>query len=115
MIPHLPVPHRRSNVRAPVSLPARVFADGFEQALELECSDLSSTGMFVRGAPPLVRGDEVLLEFVPPGTTLSIVVDAVVVRKRIGGARGFGLRFARMPRNDTDVLRRSLTAASRTP
>jgi hypothetical protein len=103
----LPVPQRRTEARAPVSIPAAVFADGFDRPVELECTNLSSTGMFLDGNPSLALGEEVLLVFQPPGTWHRIFIEAVVVRTR-DGARGLGLRFARMPRNDTDVLRGAL-------
>jgi hypothetical protein len=106
----LPVPQRRTEARAAVSIPAAVFADGFDQPVELECSNLSSSGMFLLGNPSLALGEEVLLVFVPPGTGHHIFIEAVVVRALSGevGGRGLGLRFARMPRNDTDVLRSAL-------
>lgn len=106
----LPVPQRRTDARAAVSIPAAVFADGFDQPVELECTNLSSTGMFLHGNPSLTLGEEVLLVFIPPGTWHRIFIEAVVVRTRadVPGERGLGLRFARMPRNDTDVLRSAL-------
>lgn len=106
----LPVPQRRTEARATVSIPAAVFADGFDQPVQLECSNLSSTGMFLHGNPSLALGEEVLLVFIPPGTWHRIYIEAVVVRTRANalGERGLGLRFARMPRNDTDVLRCAL-------
>lgn len=106
----LPVPQRRTDARAAVSIPAALFADGFDRPVELECTNLSSTGMYVHGNPSLALGEEVLLVFIPPGTWHRIFIEAVVVRRRgdDGGDRGLGLRFARMPRNDTDVLRDAL-------
>ena len=104
----LPVPQRRTEARAAVSIPAAVFADGFPEPVELECSNLSSTGMFLHGNPSLALGEEVLLVFIPPGTWHRIFVDATVVRANGLGERGLGLRFGRMPRNDTDVLRSAL-------
>ena len=106
----LPVPQRRTEARAAVSIPAAVFADGFHQPVELECTNLSSTGMFLHGNPSLALGEEVLLVFHPPGTWHRIYIEAVVVRTRGSDPRerGLGLRFARRPRNDTDVLRSAL-------
>lgn len=106
----LPAPQRRTEARAAVSMPASIFADGFDQPVHLECSNLSSTGMFLHGNPSLALGEEVLVAFAPPGTGHRIFIEAVVVRTRssILGERGLGLRFARMPRNDDDVLRRAL-------
>ncbi len=106
----LPVPQRRTDARESVSIPASVFADGFLQPVELECTNLSSTGMFLHGNPSLTLGEEVLLAFSPPGTDHRIYIEAIVVRTRAPklGDRGLGLRFARMPRNDTDVLRDAL-------
>jgi hypothetical protein len=106
----LPVPQRRAEARAAVSIPAAVFADGFPKPVELECTNLSSTGMFLDGNPSLTEGEEVLLVFIPPGTWHRIYIEATVVRTRVDelGERGLGLRFGRMARNDTDVLRGSL-------
>lgn len=106
----LPVPQRRTEARAAVSIPAAVFAEGFDRPVELECTNLSSTGMFLQGNPSLALGEEVLLVFIPPGTWHRILIEAVVVRDRANatGGRGLGLRFGRMARNDTDVLRSAL-------
>lgn len=104
----LPVPQRRGDSREAVSIPAAVFADGFPLPVELECTNLSSTGMFLQGNPSLAPGEEVLLVFIPPGTWHRIYVDAVVVRTNSDEERGLGLQFARMPRHDDDVLRTSL-------
>lgn len=104
----LPVPQRRGDSREAVSIPAAVFADGFPLPVELECTNLSSTGMFLQGNPSLALGEEVLLVFIPPGTWHCIYVDAVVVRTNADEERGLGLQFARMPRHDDDVLRTAL-------
>ena len=104
----LPVTQRRGESRATVSIPAAVFAEGFHQPVELECTNLSSSGMYLAGNPSLVVDERVLLSFVPPGTPHQIFIDAVVVRTLVGGRRGVGLRFDRMPRNDSDELRSSL-------
>lgn len=104
----LPVPQRRGDSREAVSIPAAVFADGFPQPVELECTNLSNSGMYLQGNPSLVLGEEVLLVFIPPGTWHRIYVDAVVVRTTSDDGRGLGLHFSRMPRHDNDVLRSAL-------
>jgi hypothetical protein len=106
----LPVPQRRAEARAAVSIPAAVFADGFPKPVELECTNLSSTGMFLGGNPSLTEGAPVLLVFIPPGTWHRIFIEAVVIRTGADsrGERGLGLRFGRMARPDTAVLRGAL-------
>ncbi len=91
-----------------MSMPAWAFTPSLPYPVELECANLSSTGMFLRGDPSLGCGDEIIVDFRPPGSRRRIQAVAVVVRSAPHANHGVGLRFSRMTPEADVVLRGAL-------
>lgn len=97
-------PNVRGCPRARVHLPAAVFSNHFHAPVEVECTDLSATGMFLSADLLLGPGERLTVAFVVPGTWHRIITDALVVRAPRGVASGMGLRFDRLPSLDAGIL-----------
>jgi hypothetical protein len=98
----------RGEPRTPVQIPTAILSEHFDAPVEVECTDLSPRGMFLASDLLLAPGDRVLVAFIPPGTWHRIVTDAQVVRTGEGPTAGMGLRFDRLPRVETGILRVAL-------
>lgn len=96
---------RRADERVRVKMPTAVFSHHFFAPVEVECTDLSVSGMFVAADLLLGAGERVLVAFMVPGTWHRILIDAEVVRSSEGPSPGMGLRFDRIPSFDADILR----------
>lgn len=103
----------REAPRARVHLPAAVFSNHFYAPVEVECTDLSMSGMFLSADLLLGPGERLTVQFTVPGTWHRIVADAIVVRAPKGVTSGMGLRFDRLPSLDAAVLGRALQGVRR--
>jgi len=103
----------REAPRARVHLPASVFSNHFYAPVEVECTDLSQSGMFLAADLLLEAGERLTVSFTVPGTWHRIVADALVVRSPRGVTSGMGLRFDRLPSLDATILGRALMSARR--
>jgi len=99
----------RKAPRAWVHLPVAVFSEHFHAPVEVECTDLSLSGMFLCADLLLAPGERLMVSFIVPGTWHRIVTDALVVRASPRGvASGMGLRFDRLPSLDAAILGQAL-------
>lgn len=103
----------RAAPRARVHLPAAVFSNHFYAPVEVECTSLSASGMFLAADLLLDAGERLTVSFTVPGTWHRIVTDALVVRAPRGDAGGMGLRFDRLPSLDAGILTASVSKAHR--
>jgi hypothetical protein len=103
----------REAPRARVHLPASVFSNHFYAPVEVECTDLSMSGMFLSADLLLGPGERLTVSFTVPGTWHRIVADALVIRAPKGVTSGMGLRFDRLPSLDATILGRALQTVRR--
>ncbi len=89
-------------------MPAAVFSNHFYRPVEVECTDLSSSGMFLSADLLLGPGERITVSFTVPGTWHRITTDALIVRAPAGVPSGMGLRFDRLPALDAGILARAL-------
>jgi hypothetical protein len=103
----------RGMPRARVHLPAAVFSNHFHAPVEVECTDLSLSGMFLSADLLLDPGERLTVSFTVPGTWHRIVADARIVRAPRGTTAGMGLHFDRLPSLDATILGRALQTVRR--
>lgn len=98
----------RGSPRSRVTLPAAVFSNHFYCPVEVACTDLSASGMFLAADLLLGPGERITVSFTVPGTWHKITTDAMVVRSPKGLPSGMGLRFDRLPSLDGSILTAAL-------
>lgn len=92
-----------------MNLSTEVFSNHFYRPIEVECTDLSTSGMFLAADLLLGAGERITVSFTVPGTWHRITTDALVVRAPRGVPSGMGLRFDRLPSLDGSILQAALT------
>jgi hypothetical protein len=104
------IKHERKSPRARVHIAASVLSEHFYAPVEVECTSLSSTGMFLAADLLLDPGERLTVSFTVPGTQHRVVADAVVVRaaRKHVRAAGLGLHFDRLPSLDAGIVTRAV-------